>query len=182
MSKERLRVELLGKLKSLTNNEIQGLSFFLTKQIVKFFQFHPELQSQIGAGYLPLRTEIAPVYQELLRAVPLNIAYPILDGELMGFAIPDGLPHGGIWLERPYHEVKPEWLLVPGVGFDLQGRRLGRGKGFYDRYLERAKVKTIALAWSGQICEQIPVESHDYHMDFIITENFCWDVKQQSKF
>lgn len=182
MSKERLRIELLGRIKSLTNNEIQGLSFSLTKQIIKFFQFHPELQSQIGAGYLPLKAEIAPVYEELLRALPLSVAYPIQVGDLMGFALPDGLARGNIWLERPYHEVTPEWLFIPGVGFDLQGRRLGRGKGFYDRYLERSSAKTIALAWSGQICEQIPVESHDYHMDFIITENFCWDVKQQTKF
>jgi 5-formyltetrahydrofolate cyclo-ligase len=180
--KERLRIELLQRLRALTHNEIQGLSFSLTKQIIKFFQTHPELQSQIGAGYLPLKAEVAPVYQELLRAIPLSIAYPILNGEIMGFAIPDGLPRGGIWLEKPYHQVCPDWLFVPGVGFDLRGARLGRGKGFYDRYLDSNKVMSIALAWSEQLCEQIPVESHDCHMDFIITENFCWDVKQQIKF
>jgi 5-formyltetrahydrofolate cyclo-ligase len=92
------------------------------------------------------------------------------------------MPRGGIWLEQPYHEVTPDWFFVPGVGFGLNGRRLGRGKGFYDRYLEQSKALKIGIAWSGQLIETIPVESHDCHMDFIITEKFCWDVKQQVKF
>ena len=112
----------------------------------------------------------------------MTIAYPILKGELMSFALPDGLPRGGIWLQGPFKEITPDWLFIPGLGFDLKGARIGRGKGFYDRYLEHGKVTKIALAWSEQIVESVPVESHDCHMDFIITENFCWDVKQRSKF
>jgi 5-formyltetrahydrofolate cyclo-ligase len=181
VSKEFLRSELLRKLSALSHDEIQGLSFSLTNQIIKFFKSNPALTSQIGAGYLPLKAEIAPVYQELLRGVPLTIAYPILKGELMSFAIPDGLARVGIWLDAPFKEVTPDWLLIPGLGFDLQGGRLGRGKGFYDRYLEDTKVTKIALAWSEQIVESVPVESHDCRMDFIITENFCWDIKQQIK-
>ncbi len=182
MSKEFLRSQLLRKLSALSQNEIQGLSFYLTNQIIKFFKSRPELQSQIGAGYLPLKAEVAPVYQELLKGVPLTIAYPILKGELMSFAIPDGLPRGGMWLQEPFKEVTPDWLFIPGLGFDLRGSRLGRGKGFYDRYLEHAKATKIALAWSEQLVESVPVESHDCHMDFIITENFCWDVRQRIKF
>lgn len=181
MSKEILRSELLRSLNSLSDNEIQGLSFSLTNQIIKFFKSHPALVDQIGSGYLPLKGEIAPVYQVLLQKVPLSISYPILK-EGMKFAIPDGMPRGGVWLEPPFHEVKPDWLFVPGVGFSLNGARLGRGKGFYDRYFEHASGLKIALAWTGQIKEKIPVESHDYHMDYIITESYCWDVKQQMKF
>jgi len=143
---------------------------------------HPELIEQIGAGYLPLKAEIAPVYQVLLHAVPLTIAYPISKDSGMGFAIPDGMPRGGIWLQPPFIEVTPDWLFIPGVGFGLDGRRLGRGKGFYDRYLKNSEMMKIGIAWSGQLNEVLPVESHDCHMDFIITENFCWDVKQQVKF
>ena len=181
MSKDILRSELLRSLDALSNDEIQGLSFSLTNQIIKFFKFHPELVDQIGSGYLPLKGEIAPVYQVLLHNVPLSISYPILkDG--MRFALPDGLPRGGIWLEPPFHEVKPEWLFVPGVGFSHDGARLGRGKGFYDRYFENESGLKIALAWTGQMKETVPVESHDCHMDYIITESYCWDVKRQLKF
>lgn len=182
MAKDILRSELLGSLTALSDVEIQGLSFSLTNQIIKFFKMYPELTGQIGAGYMPLKAEIAPVYQELLHAVPLILAYPINQGGIMGFAIPEGMPRGGIWLDPPYHQVNPQWLFVPGVGFDLAGNRLGRGKGFYDRYFENANGIKIGIAWSGQMKENIPVESHDRHMDFIITENFCWDVEQQIKF
>ena len=145
-------------------------------------KMHPELIGQIGAGYLPLKAEIAPVYQVLLHSVPLTIAYPISKDGAMAFAIPDGMPRGGIWLQPPFIEVTPDWLFIPGVGFGLDGRRLGRGKGFYDRYLANSEMIKIGIAWSGQLNEELPVESHDCHMDFIITENFCWDVKQQVKF
>lgn len=183
MVKQSLRSELLLKLSSLSQDEILSLNFQLTNQLIKFFSFAPELSSQIGAGYLPLKSEIAPAYQELLRAVPMSIAYPVLINGEMHFGIPNGMPKGSTWLDQPYHLVLPNWFLVPGVGFDFDGARLGRGKGFYDRYLEnKADVIKIGLAWSEQIKEKIPVEQHDCHMDFIITEKYCWNVNQQEMF
>lgn len=181
MGKDILRSNLLQSLNALSNDEIQSLSFQLSNQIIKFLKMYPELAEQIGAGFMPLKAEIAPVYQVLLHAVPLTIAYPISKDGMMSFAIPDGLPRGGIWLQPPFHEVKPDWLFIPGVGFGLNGKRLGRGKGYYDRYLENSTALKIGVCWSGQLNEELPVESHDCHMDFIITENFCWDVKQQVK-
>ncbi len=182
VNKDSVRNSLLKKLSLLSPEEIYSLSFAITNQVIKLFRSCPELVSQVGAGYLPLKAEVAPVYQELLRAVPLNLSYPILLGEEMAFAIPQGMPRGMIWLQPPYHEISPSWILVPGVGFDLKGARLGRGKGFYDRFLKSHPALTVGIGWSEQIEDKIPVESHDYHMDYIITENFCWDVKQQKSF
>lgn len=182
MVKNSLRNDLLSKLASLPYDELQSLSSKLTNQLIKFFSLFPELHSQIGGAYLPLKAEIAPVYQELLHTVPLNLAYPVLIQSEMQFAIPNGMPKGGTWLEPPYHLARPEWFLVPGVGFDLTGARLGRGKGYYDRFLEDKDVVTIGLAWTEQLVEKIPVEEHDFHMDFIITEDFCWNTIQQEKF
>lgn len=182
MDKEGLRKELLGKLSLLSNEEILAASFSLTNQLIKLLHSIPELVGQIGAAYLPLKAEVAPVYQELLHKIPLDLAFPILKNGEMSFGIPHGLPKGGTWLDPPYSEVEPLWFLVPGVGFDLKGARLGRGKGFYDRYFEERSGLRIGLALSGQIVEKIPVESHDSHMDFIITESFCWEVSQQKRF
>jgi 5-formyltetrahydrofolate cyclo-ligase len=182
VEKNSLRNHLLSRLSTLPNETVQSLSFSLTNQIIKLISSLPELHGQIGAGYLPLKDEIAPVYQELLKAVPLSLAYPILFEGQMYFGIPNGMPKGMTWLEPPYHPVEPHWLMIPGVGFDLSGARLGRGKGFYDRYLEGRNVLKIGLAWTEQIVKKIPVESHDCHMDYIITEEFCWDVNQQERF
>ncbi len=182
MEKDRLRQVILGKLASLSYDEFQSLSFKLTNQLIKFFSSIPELKDQIGGAYLPLKAEMAPAYQELLKEVPLDLAFPVLIERQMHFGLPNGMPRGSTWLEPPYHLAEPSWFLVPGVGFDLKGARLGRGKGFYDRYFEGKNSIAIGLAWTEQIFERIPVEQHDCHMDFIITENFCWDVAQQEKF
>lgn len=182
MVKDTLRKELLAKLSALTNDDIQSLSFKLTNQLIKFFSLFPDLNEQVGGAYLPLKAEIAPVYQELLRVNPINFAYPVLFEGDMYFGIPNGMPKGTTWLEPPYHLAEPEWIMVPGVGFDLSGARLGRGRGYFDRYLETRDVLKIGLAWSGQLVNKIPVEQHDAHMDFIITEEFCWNVSQQEKF
>jgi 5-formyltetrahydrofolate cyclo-ligase len=182
VEKDSLRNELLRKLSSLSYDELVKLSFSLTNQLIKLLSSLPELSGQIGAGYLPLKAEIAPVYQELFHQIPLTLAYPVLVRGEMHFGIPQGIPKGGTWMDPPYVVVEPSWVMVPGVGFDLRGARLGRGKGYFDRFLEDREVLKIGLAWSEQIVDKIPVESHDRHMDFIITESFCWDVDQQKRF
>lgn len=67
-------------------------------------------------------------------------------------------------------------ILMPGLGFDRSGKRLGRGKGFYDNYLERCvahlggKPYTIALAFKEQLCQEIPVDERDVLIDEILYE------------
>ena len=59
--------------------------------------------------------------------------------------------------------------LVPGVAFDLQGHRVGRGKGFYDRLLANFRGCKCGVAWEEQIMEVIVPEEHDVCMDLLIT-------------
>jgi len=59
--------------------------------------------------------------------------------------------------------------LVPGVAFDLSGRRLGRGQGFYDRLLALASGIKCGVSFDEQIVHEIPVEPHDAHMNCLLT-------------
>ncbi len=62
-------------------------------------------------------------------------------------------------------------IIVPGLGFDLKGRRLGRGGGFYDRFLAKAVgIKKIGLAFREQRVKKIPTAVNDIHMDKVITD------------
>ena len=63
-------------------------------------------------------------------------------------------------------------VIMPGVGFDGKGRRLGYGGGYYDRLLEalRPDAKLIALAFEAQVVNEIPSEEHDKKVPKIITE------------
>ena len=71
---------------------------------------------------------------------------------------------------------KPENIdvvFVPGIAFDGRGRRIGYGKGYYDRYVKRLKSKTplIGLAFECQLLAEIPEEGHDVRVDKIVTED-----------
>ncbi len=62
-------------------------------------------------------------------------------------------------------------IIVPGIGFDASGNRLGHGKGYYDRLIEKnPKAALIALAYDFQIIESIQAKSHDKQVDIIISE------------
>ncbi|MGH8501548.1 MAG: 5-formyltetrahydrofolate cyclo-ligase [Gammaproteobacteria bacterium] len=79
-------------------------------------------------------------------------------------------------------EVEPEALdivMVPGVGFDRRGGRMGNGQGYYDRLLERARLDAplIALAFEAQMFPEILVGPHDIFMDKVITEKAIYEGK-----
>ncbi len=65
--------------------------------------------------------------------------------------------------------IRLDFVLVPGVAFDLHGRRLGRGKGYYDRLLADVRGKTCGVAFDEQIVESVPVEPHDRQLSCILT-------------
>lgn len=62
-------------------------------------------------------------------------------------------------------------IIIPGVAFDKNRNRLGRGKGYYDRLLSRLTAHKIGICYDCQITDLIPVEEHDIPMDYIITES-----------
>ncbi len=62
--------------------------------------------------------------------------------------------------------------IIPGLAFDEKGGRIGSGKGYYDRLIPRLAITTrkVALTFEEQIIAQVPMESHDKHVDIIITD------------
>ncbi|MFH1995768.1 MAG: 5-formyltetrahydrofolate cyclo-ligase [Candidatus Omnitrophota bacterium] len=62
-------------------------------------------------------------------------------------------------------------IIVPGVAFDKKNGRIGRGQGYYDRFLRQLPpdTKKIGLAFDFQVAESLPTESHDVPLDEIIT-------------
>lgn len=66
-------------------------------------------------------------------------------------------------------------ILVPGVAFTAAGQRLGRGGGYYDRFLAKPQVRAvkIGVCFEVQLAGELPVEAHDQRVDFILTEHGC---------
>lgn len=71
-----------------------------------------------------------------------------------------------------YSGINPdilELIIVPGVAFDKELNRLGRGKGYYDKLLSLCKALKIGICYDFQLIDKIPTETHDIKMDIIIT-------------
>lgn len=91
----------------------------------------------------------------------------------------DDLEKSGFGVEEPKrdenHLVQKELIdlvIVPGVAFDKDCNRVGFGKGYYDRFLEKTNLKTIAIAFDEQIVEEgIQANDYDVKMDSVISEN-----------
>ena len=82
-----------------------------------------------------------------------------------------GIPEPGAHC-APVDAASIDWVLVPGVAFDRDGRRIGYGGGFYDRLLPllRADAHRIAGAFELQLVDHVPAASHDVTVGAIVTE------------
>jgi len=67
-------------------------------------------------------------------------------------------------------EVTPNVILVPGLAFTKEGERLGRGKGYFDKYLENSQSIKIGICFDLQIKPDVLAKAHDIEMDYVITE------------
>jgi len=68
---------------------------------------------------------------------------------------------------------KIDLVVTPGLAFDRSGRRLGRGGGFYDRFLKTAGLDApyCGLALEAQVTDSVPVEQHDVALDMLVTDS-----------
>lgn len=77
----------------------------------------------------------------------------------------------GIW-EPDLLEIysgKIDLVIVPGVAFDSKKNRLGRGKGYYDRFFRRNKTLKIGVGFDFQLINKVPINRNDMRMDRIVT-------------
>jgi 5-formyltetrahydrofolate cyclo-ligase len=71
-----------------------------------------------------------------------------------------------------FYTDRIDMIIVPGIGFDKNGNRIGFGKGFYDRFLKNYKTTLkIALAFEFQILNNIPNEEHDIKINRLVSED-----------
>ena len=66
-------------------------------------------------------------------------------------------------------------MLVPCTAFDAQGRRVGMGGGYYDRFLSQYRGGTVLLCRELLIRQEIPVEPHDYPVPWVLTERGLYE-------
>ena len=142
---------------------------------------------------LPNELDIWPLVSEALMANKI-VTLPGFEPEANSYIarqienLETDLQRGqfGILEPKPScHEVllnRLDFTLVPGVGFDLMGRRLGRGKGFYDRLLGQISGTTCGVGFDEQVVEAIPTEPHDVCLNCILTPTRWHEVNADARF
>lgn len=120
---------------------------------------------QMEFYYIESLKELQPGYQGILE--------PEIDLSKKAIPVEVSRKAGGLADRRGLHEKSNRDILMilPGAAFDRMGNRIGYGKGFYDRYLQRFPgCCRMGLAYSVQCVNEIPAESWDIRVETVITE------------
>jgi 5-formyltetrahydrofolate cyclo-ligase len=179
--KKALRQELRARLANVPPDELRQRSAVACRllceqpeyrraEILMIFLSSPsEIDTQQLAlqAWADLKRVLAPrVTWDQRRMLPIELKSLVsgVQAGYMGIREPvEGMP-------VPVADI--DLVVVPGLGFDGQGNRLGRGRGFYDRFLSHPDFKGVscALALEEQFVEAIPVGPHDACIDMLATD------------
>ena len=188
--KEELREELLEKRRTLTPESMVERSKKIFEQFlhnlnVFFYRFDSEPQN---AGKKPVIGMYSPIQNEVdisylvahFRKLQYPIAYPkVLDDKEFRFF---KTTHDSKFVSKKFNipepddaleEVVPDLVVIPGVAFDIEGHRVGFGRGYFDNYLNlnREKLIAIGLAYDFQVVNKIDNAENDEPMDFVVSES-----------
>jgi 5-formyltetrahydrofolate cyclo-ligase len=177
--KDALRRACLAKRDALPETDRIRASRAICDSLVVWLSGQPKA---VISAFWPIRSEVD--LRPLMRYGLENgfrLALPRIDGGRLTFRAWDGeersLVDGGFGTRVPPAEAEaldPGIVLVPLAVFDGGGGRIGYGKGYYDMALATLAAKrrftSIAVAFEAQRVERVPLEAHDWPLDWLATE------------
>ena len=182
-SKREARALARSILADIDREQAQAWSASISRTILDELALEPEatVMAYLGEG---TELNIDPMIEACLAA-GVRIAVPDVgqDGhEMVPIALTSLKPgeltvdRFGIRVPRNRQAVDPKDLnvvVVPALAFDPLGNRLGRGAGFYDRFLKSLSEHTIraGVCFSRQVLDCVPIDPHDAPMNLVITED-----------
>lgn len=176
MNKQALRQYIRQQKKAYTPNELKQLSIPIVKKLL----CHPRiLSAKTILLYASLADEVNT--HELIKqllAQGKEILLPVVIGEqdmkICPYLCTTHIKKGAFGIIEPqtpaftaYHKI--DVALIPGMAFDLEGNRLGRGKGYYDRFLLKTiSVYKIGICFPFQLVNHVPTDENDICMNEIV--------------
>ena len=143
---------------------------------------------KIGS-YFPFRNEISTkLIHELLFSLEFEISLPCVNDEdqnliFRNWKTNDDLVKNKYSILQPKDDAiedYPVMIIVPLVGFSMSGYRLGYGGGYYDRFIDAknksGKIITVGFGYTFQEVNDLPIESHDQKLNWILTEKYLYKV------
>lgn len=174
-AKQKVRKEILRALKDYPLKEEESL--WIAERLLGNTHF---LNAEIILAYKPLKSE-----PDLSKALSTKtVGYPYIENDKMYFSLSESFGKSSLGFSEPLTKMPLELInavmIVPLVAFDDTNRRLGRGGGFYDRYIRENKDKlyTIGVGFSPSFIESVPSEEHDAILDEIISPAIARAIQQ----
>ena len=184
IAKSQIRAEIVQKFAALSTGEIAEKTKAIENRLFDFANF---LESKITLLYINNEHEVlteniikrAFVYNKIVVLPAYNAQNFEMELKKVDNIEKDLVPGPRDILQPDASRCKDvpiekiDIAVIPAVALDEKGGRIGSGKGYYDRLIPRLAITTrkVALALEAQIVPQVPIESHDRHVDIIITEN-----------
>lgn len=188
MPKGSLRSQLLAERRALKHDAWSASSLAAQLKLLSLDEF---ATAECVAIYAPAHNEtdtgliLASAFQAGKR-----VLYPAVCGNKMVFRKVEGLEtlqKGTFGILEPcpigpdHQADEADFIVVPGVAFDLTGHRIGYGKGFYDRFLHHPgrRAHLVGLCHDFQLIDDaIPADVHDIPMEIIVTEKRIIRIKE----
>ena len=175
MDKKELRRQIRELKRAMTNEQIDAASARLGELFLNCPQYK---QAKTIYGYLPYNQEVrtVPMLEQAMKEGK-RVAVPKCYGDEMRFIYMDDLSK----VEKGYANIpepiaddpvaddKTALVLMPGMAFTKDGKRMGYGGGFYDKFLaSEPDHPTVALCYDFQMVEDLPTEDYDIPVDCVL--------------
>ena len=173
MLKNELRHNIKQQKRQFTSQQLAQLSLPVLDRLRPLLR-----DAKVVLAYYSLPDEVDThvLIDELVAEGKTVLLPKVLDDTTMELRRYTGLQD---LCEGAYHIMEPVGMtftdlsqidvaLIPGIAFDAQGHRLGRGKGYYDRFLSLISTKTLGLCFDFQKVAEVPVEAQDVAVDKVV--------------
>lgn len=174
MDKKDIRKSVRSAIATISQDAKAQKSTMLALAIM----LHPAVRAaRAVALFSPLPDE--PQISEIIELIARErvVLLPRVEGDVMRFYpfSPKAMSRGAYGIMEPM-DGKPfppgeiDVMVVPGVAFTACGKRMGRGKGFYDKYMSQKcfRAYKMGVCYTEQILPSLPCEPHDISMDEVI--------------
>lgn len=179
--KRQLRQHMLKRRKALSSQGPDTSSFLeypvlsKAKSLATYWPMAGELDVR------PLMHRAHKAGKQVCLPVVVQKASPLIFRQWVPDLVLEDGPHQTCHPSETQMQIDPDVILVPLLAFDQRGGRLGFGGGYYDRTLALRKAIKVAVAFDEQEVDEVPVDTFDQRMDWIVTPTRAIEVRQHKQ-
>lgn len=173
--KKLLRKEIYRQKALFTNEEKEVQDKFVNSQILKHSKIK-NAKTIMAYWAMPdevdLTESILELHKEKTILLPIVTHDHLVIRKFDGLdSLQEGIAYG---ILEPTGELVEDYssidvVIVPGMAFDMEMNRMGRGKAYYDNFLVQTQAYKLAVCFDFQIVEKVPADKHDVKMDEVCT-------------